>query len=101
MLTRIVLAGLLSGLVTQQSLPAGPLVIRAFTLRFDPAGTFTLSGDGLAVDGRHLDHERPRSDPAATERARGLHGAGRYTFSVDGARVSFALVEDDLHSRGG
>ncbi len=30
----------------QESLPLGPLVIRAFTLRFDPAGTFTLSGEG-------------------------------------------------------
>jgi hypothetical protein len=26
----------------QQTLPSGPLVIRAFTLQFNPAGTFTL-----------------------------------------------------------
>ena len=30
----------------QQTLPSGPLVIRAFTLNFDPAGRFTLAGDG-------------------------------------------------------
>jgi hypothetical protein len=31
---------------TQQTLPSGPLVIRAFTLQFNPTGTFTLSGEG-------------------------------------------------------
>jgi hypothetical protein len=37
---------LIAALSAQQSLPSGPLVIRAFTLSFDPAGTFTLAGDG-------------------------------------------------------
>ena len=57
----------------QQSLPSGPLVIRAFTLRFDPAGTFTLSGDGWPSMAGTWTHERPRSDASTTERARGLH----------------------------
>ena len=32
--------------MAQSPLTAGPLVIRDFTLRFDPSGTFALSGAG-------------------------------------------------------
>ena len=33
-----------TAIASAQSLPTGPLVIRDFTLQFDPSGTFTLSG---------------------------------------------------------
>jgi outer membrane protein assembly factor BamB len=83
----------------QQSLPTGPLVIRAFTLRFDPAGTFTLSGEGWpsmagtwTVSGREVTLQlRNGSDDCA--------GAGRYTFAVDAARVSFNLIADTCTPR--
>ena len=83
----------------QQSLPTGPLVIRAFTLRFDPAGTFTLSGEGWpsmagtwTVSGREVTLQlRNGSDDCA--------GAGRDTFAVDAARVSFNLIADTCTPR--
>ena len=44
----------------RKRLPSGPLVVRDFTLRFDPAGTFTLAG----VGGRRWPARGP---PAATK----------------------------------
>ena len=83
----------------QQSLPSGPLVIRAFTLSFDPAGTFTLSGDGWpsmagtwATSGREVTLQ-------LADGPKDCSGAGRYTFSVDGARVSFNVIEDTCQPR--
>jgi outer membrane protein assembly factor BamB len=83
----------------QQTLPSGPLVIRAFTVRFDPAGTFTLSGDGWpsmagtwTTSGREVTLRLQNGPKDCT-------GAGRYTFAVDGARVSFNLIADDCQPR--
>jgi len=83
----------------QQTLPSGPLVIRAFTLRFDPAGTFTLSGDGwTSMAGTWTTSSRE----VALQLQNGpkdCTGAGRYTFSVDGERVSFNLIADACQPR--
>jgi len=83
----------------QQSLPSGPLVIRAFTLTFDPAGTFTLSGDGWPsmagtwkTSGREVALQLANGPKDCT-------GTGRYTFSIDGARVSFSLIDDSCQPR--
>ena len=78
----------------QQSLPTGPLVIRAFTLHLDPAGTFTLSGDGWPSMAGTWSHERPRVTFQLKNGPADCSGAGRYTFSVAGERVGFALVAD-------
>jgi outer membrane protein assembly factor BamB len=83
----------------QQTLPSGPLVIRAFTLSFDPAGTFTLSGDGWpsmagtwTTSGREVALQLENGPKDCS-------GAGRYTFSVDGPQVSFNLIEDSCQPR--
>ena len=76
------------GLAAAQTLPAGPLVVRDFTLQFNPAGTFTLSGAGwptmagtwtasgsevtLQLTGKPPDDRSPIPSPAA--RARGAEG---------------------------
>jgi outer membrane protein assembly factor BamB len=88
-----------AALSAQQSLPSGPLVMRAFTLRFDPAGTFTLSGDGWpsmagtwTTSAREVTLQLQNGPKDCT-------GAGRYTFSVDGPRVSFNLIADACQPR--
>jgi outer membrane protein assembly factor BamB len=90
---------LIAALLAQPSLPSGPLVIRGFTLSFDPAGTFTLSGEGWpsmagswTTSGREVALQLSQGPKDCT-------GTGRYTFSVDGARVSFNLIEDTCQPR--
>jgi outer membrane protein assembly factor BamB len=92
----LAVAGMLPGI---QTLPTGPLVIRDFTLQFDPAGTFSLSGAGWpAMAGTWktsgsevtLQVEKGPKDCAA---------AGVYTFAIDGQRVNFSLVKDDCTPR--
>ncbi len=82
----------------QSALPSGPLVIRDFTLAFDPAGTFALSGAGWpsmagtwTVAGTEitLQMEGPAS----------CTGAGRYRFARDGASVRFDVVDDGCTPR--
>ena len=90
----------LSGYVSAQpTLPGDPLVIRDFTLQFDPAGTFALSGAGwpsmagswtLSGNEVTLTLQNPPKD---------CGNPGVYTFSVDSPRVSFALVKDDCQPR--
>jgi len=94
------LAGsLLAAPFAQQSLPSGPLVIRAFTLTFDPAGTFTLSGDGWpSMDGTWKASGREVA-LQLTNGPKDCTSAGRYTFTVDGAQVSFNLIEDSCQPR--
>jgi outer membrane protein assembly factor BamB len=74
-------------------------VIRAFTLTFDPAGTFTLAGDGWpsmagtwTTSGRELALQLQNGPKDCS-------GTGRYTFSVDDARVSFTLIADECQPR--
>src|SRR5688572_21466043 len=79
---------------TAQTLPSDPLVIRDFTLQFDPAGTFSLTGAGwpsmsgsytIAGNDVTLVLQKPPKD---------CGDPGVYKFAVDAPRVSFALVTD-------
>ena len=83
----------------QSSLPTGPLTIRDFTLQFDPAGTFSLSGAGwptmtgtFAVAGRDVSLQMASDEKECA-------GAGRYTFAIAGPQVTFALVADTCTPR--
>jgi outer membrane protein assembly factor BamB len=99
MFSALVHAALVLVVAAQQALPSGPLVIRDFTLRFDPAGTFSLSGAGWpsmagtwTASGREVTLQ-------LKDGPKDCSGAGRYTFAVDGARVSFSLIADDCVPR--
>jgi outer membrane protein assembly factor BamB len=83
----------------QASLTSGPLTMRAFTLRFEPAGTFSLDGEGWpsmagtwTADGDRVTLQL-RSAPS------GCMEPGRYMFAIDGTRVSFNVVDDGCQPR--
>ncbi len=84
---------------TAQSLPSDPLVIRDFTLQFDPAGTFSLTGAGWpSMSGSYttagnqvtLVLQKPPKD---------CGDPGVYKFVANPPRVSFALVTDTCEPR--
>ena len=84
---------------TAQTLPSDPLVIRDFTLQFDPAGTFSLTGAGwpsmsgsytIAGNEVTLVLQKPPKDCGSP---------GVYKFAVNAPRVSFALVTDACQPR--
>ena len=83
----------------QQTLPAGPLVIRDFTLRFDPAGTFSLSGAGWPAMAGTWTASGTDVTIQLQDPPKDCGGPGRYTFAIDGPRVRFALVADDCTPR--
>ncbi len=83
-----------------QTLPSDPLVIRDFTLQFDPAGTFSLGGDPgwpqmagtWSASGNEVTlrlHPEPNR----------CQSVGRYTFAIDGARIHFVAIDDACKAR--
>ncbi len=85
--------------LAQSRLPEGPLVIRDFTLQFNPAGTFSLSGAGwptmtgtFAITGGDVTLQMAVVDQDCA-------GAGRYSFSIAGPQVSFRVVTDTCTPR--
>jgi outer membrane protein assembly factor BamB len=86
-------------LTAAQTLPSAPLVIRDFTLQFDPAGTFSLSGAGWPSMAGTFSTSGNRVTLTITNGLKDCHEAGVYTFSVDGQKISFALVSDGCTPR--
>lgn len=99
---RLALAALLILGITalaQSPLPGGPLVIRDFTLEFNPAGTFSLSGSGWpSMSGRWTASGSELTLQLASGPA-GCEAAGRYTFAVAGGGVTLTLIEDACQPR--
>ncbi len=83
----------------QPKLPSDPLVIRDFTLQFDPAGTFSLSGAGWPSMAGSWTLNGNEVTLALQNPPKDCGNPGVYTFSVDSPRVSFALVKDDCQPR--
>jgi len=78
----------------QASLPTSSLHFRAFTVRFAPDGVFSLQGQGWPTfngtwtrDGGELTVVTKGGPPTCA-------APGRYQFTVEGSRVSFAVVSD-------
>ena len=82
-----------------QSLPPTPLVIRDFTLQFDPAGTFSLSGAGWPTLAGAWTMSGSDVTLQLKDGPKDCGGPGRYTVAIDGPRVRFALVADDCVPR--
>src|SRR5918996_2401752 len=83
----------------QQTLPSSALVIRDFTLRFDPAGTFTLSGQGWPAMVGSWKTSGSEVTLLLKDGPKDCTAPGRYTFAVEGARVTFNAIADDCVPR--
>src|SRR5262245_32795444 len=86
--------------VAQQavSVPSTPMTFGFFNARFDPAGTFTLEGEGWPpFKGTWtLDAE---AIVIATPGVRGCETQGRYRLSLDNGLVHFDAVSDECVPR--
>jgi outer membrane protein assembly factor BamB len=100
MIVRIVVTALLYAFSTQPSLPSAPLVIRDFTLQFDPAGTFSLTGAGWPPMTGSWTVAGSEVTLTNTAGPKDCMNAARYGFAIDGQRVRFSLVADDCKPRG-
>src|SRR5262245_13866105 len=84
-----------SGALAQATLPMGPLVIRDFTLQFDPAGTFSLAGAGWPTMAGTWKTDVREVTLQLNSGPKDCVGPGRYTFAIEGPRVTFNLISDD------
>ena len=84
------------------ALPPNPMSFGAFTMRFDPAGTFTLEGQGwprLSGSWKSEDANFALLVGGVANAPGGCDGAGKYRASVDGKRVLIAMVADECKVR--
>jgi hypothetical protein len=99
LLIAIAFAGPAVAIRAQATLPSGPLALRDFTLRFDPAGTFALAGAGWpAMNGTWT----AAGNEVTLQLASGPKGCtepGRYTFAVNGASLTLSVVADACQPR--
>ncbi|MGH9219824.1 MAG: PQQ-binding-like beta-propeller repeat protein [Vicinamibacterales bacterium] len=100
MILRIAVTALLYAFSTQPSLPSAPLVIRDFTLHFDPAGTFSLTGAGWPPMTGSWTVTGSEVTLTNTAGPKDCMNPARYGFAIDGQRVRFSLVVDDCKPRG-
>ena len=99
-MTAMLIAAILLSLTwPAQSLPSGPLVIRDFTLQFDPAGTFSLSGAGWPAMSGSWKAAGDQVTLLLTGALKDCGAPGTYRFAVDGQRVTFSLIADDCTPR--
>ena len=82
-----------------QTLPSGPLVIRDFTLQFDPAGTFSLTGAGWPSMAGSWKSSGDEVTLLLQNPPKDCGNPGVYTFAVAAPRVSFTLVSDNCVPR--
>ena len=95
----MVIAAAVGARSAQLVLPTAPLAMRAFTLQFHPAGTFSLAGPEWpsmsgtwTTSGNGVTLQNQSGPPSCAE-------PGRYTFAIEGAGVSFAVVADTCEPR--
>lgn len=84
---------------SKASLPSHPLAFGAFVVRFDPAGTLTLEGDGEPKLNGTWKTQGDEIELAMTGAPSGCDGPGKYRFNTDGHRLSFDLIADECVPR--
>jgi outer membrane protein assembly factor BamB len=83
----------------QVQLPSTPLKFGAFVARFDPAGTFTLKGQGWPAMSGNWKSAGAEIELSMFGGPGGCDGVGRYRTRTDGKNLSFELVSDDCRVR--
>jgi outer membrane protein assembly factor BamB len=90
-------------LTQQGDLPSTPMAFGAFTATFNPSGTFSLQGEGWPpFKGTWKATKDPKSrriELITPEAAGGCDKPATYIYTVDGSRVTFAIVADDCVPR--
>jgi outer membrane protein assembly factor BamB len=87
------------GATRSSALPTAPLTFGAFTATFGPDGAFTLAGQGWpALKGTWV-ASGGTVEIVTAGGPKGCEGPGRYTFRVDGQRVTLALQSDACEPR--
>ena len=95
-------AGLTPSALGQQSqsqLPSTPLRFGAFVAQFDPAGTFTLKGQGWPALNGNWKATGSEIELQMSGGPGGCDGVGRYRTQTDGKNLSFELVSDECRVR--
>ena len=83
----------------QHQLSSTPLKFGAFIARFDPAGTFTLKGQGWPAQHGNWKLTGSELELTMVGGPGGCDGVGRYRMGMQGSSVSFELVSDECRVR--
>lgn len=82
------------------TLPTHPLKFGVFVAQFDPAGTFTIEGQGWGkFTGNWKSIDANQIELALNRETRTCDTPGKYRFNSDGSHVSFDVVADDCMPR--
>lgn len=86
----------------QGTLPSNPMSFGVFTVRFDPAGTFTVEGDRwpkLSGNWKSQGAEFELSVAGLANAAGGCDAFGKYRATSDGKHVTMGVVSDECKVR--
>ena len=84
---------------TTAEMPADPMSYGAFTVRFDPAGTFSLEGAGWPKLNGNWKKTGSEVELAMNPAPPGCNGPGKYGTNMNGNRLSFDVIADDCTVR--
>ncbi len=84
---------------TAAQLPSHPLSYGAFTSRFEPAGTFSLEGQGWPAMKGTWKIDAGELELVMSMTQGRCNDPGRYRYRLDGDRVSFEVVSDECQVR--
>ena len=87
------------GRQAEASLPQGQMTFGAFQVRFATDHTFVLEGLGWPTFKGTWTRDGPRVELKTPGMPDGCDVAGRYDVHVEGAHVSFAVVDDGCEPR--
>ena len=80
-------------------MPTTPMSFGAFTIQFEPAGTFTLAGTGWPKLNGNWKKSGSEVELAMNDAPEGCKGSGKYGTNMNGNHLSFDLVADDCMVR--